>query len=665
MKKKILLSLITFSILSGCATKQNFKNIKPLAKNQSVEEVISNISQVNSLGNAKYFENLAETKEERSFHSQIEFLETVLSYGKLQDPKNILLLTNYYIASNQLEQGIEFYARLLKRYYKTIDAPTRSNLLSVYAVVRALHANDVALYKRIPWVLDTFNFLEEAKKITADKNPIVHWCSGLIYTQMPFFFAKHDEAVAELEWLVERPETEPIPGFYREVYHYLSKLYKKEGKDTKAKEYLVKSGYDEYEPKSLFMDWTTSTKKEGLAFASKHWMKEIVKDSVYAMYGFGFSDIYFVVSEDKTELIAIDAGTQPFSTQKAYKLFKKNHPNTPPLTTLIVTHAHWDHVGGHQGFLKINPNLKIIGNSKFHNVLKEATREPRYKQFRSEAYKNEWLSSYKPTIEINKKESISIGGTEINLIPVIGNETEDALFINLPKENVTFVGDIMMPYLGDPWVEEGFVDEPIKAMETLLSLNSRHILHGHYGLTEMYGNNENIKNFKQAYVWLIASVRKLSKNGYSKDDIKRENLIPLGLEKHPASFTGYLAQRDYVINRIIDKSKGYWQEDKTSNEPTGFYTLTSTEYGRMLEIYLDLSENEVAIALEKMIKNGDLELALHLSTSALKRYKNSSKIIELREESADRLRSMSQFIDPMKFTVYGEMTGKEQKMMRE
>ena len=661
--RNILLSVAVLSLLSACANKSALDKIEPLAKNKIVKQQSTKNLLVNSLDSAKYFDNIAKENKEQSFHSQIEFLETVLSYGALKDPKNILLLTNYYIATNQLEQGIEFYERLLKRYEKTIDVPTRANLLSVYAVVRALHANDVALYKRIPWVLDTFDLLEEAKSITKDKSPIVHWFSGLIYAQMPFFFMKHDEAVSNLEWLVKHPKTEPIPGFYREVYHYLSKLYKDEGKEKLAQEYLVKSGYDAYEPKSLFMDWMSSTKKHGLAFSPKHWMKEIVKDSVYAMYGFGFSDIYFVVSQNKKELIAIDAGTQPLATKKAYDLFKSKYPNTPRLSTLIVTHAHWDHVGGHTAFLKLNPNLKIIGNEKFHNVLEEATREPRYKQFRSESYKNEWLESYKPTLAINKEESITIGGTEIKLILVIGNETEDALFIHLVKEKTTFVGDIMMPYLGDPFVEEGFIDEPIEAMKTLLALNSKHILHGHYGLTEMYGNNDNIKVFQKSYIWLTKSVRTYAKAGYSAHEIKRLNLIPIGLEKHPASFTGYLAQRDYVIDRIIDKTKGYWQEDSTGNEPVGLYILTSKEYGRLLSHYLDLSESEVVTALEKMIKNGDLELALQMSTSALKRYENSKNIIALREESADRLRSMSQFFDPMKFTIYGEMVGKEQKMM--
>jgi hypothetical protein len=84
----------------------------------------------------------------------------------------------------------------------------------------------------------------------------------------------------------------------------------------------------------------------------------------------------------------------------------------------------------------------------------------------------------------------------------------------------------------------------------------------------------------------------------------------------------------------------------------------------MLSVYLDLSEREISNGIEKMIKNGDLELALKLSISALKRYPDSIKIKGYKEESADRLRSISQFFDPMKFSVYTEMIGKEHSRIK-
>jgi len=660
--------LITSSIvaitLSACSATANANKVTPLQQHESVSEKVHKTGLVDSLGLSKDFEHINDLNKESSFHPEIDYFEVLLSYGIDANPKNMLLLLNYYVAANQQARGIEFFEHYLKKYENKMDDLTRSNILSAYAVLRATYADNIILPKRIQWVLATFDMLKEAKTISKNQNPIVHWASGLIYAQVPFFFGTYDEALTELLWLVEHPETEPVPGFYREAYHYLAILYKKDNNTQRAHYFLEKSGYDEYEPKSLFMDWTTSTNADGLTFAPEPWMEEIIKGKVFSMHGFGFSDIHFFITDDRKELVAIDAVTQPIAAQKAYHYLEKHVQPLPPLTTLIITHAHWDHIGGFTGFLKINPKLKIISNAAFGSVLERSIRNPQYKQLRSETYENGWLQNFKPDIEISKEQTIVIGGTKVELKPVIGNETEDAMFIYLPKEELVFVGDVMMPYLGDPWVEEGFIDEQVNAMDTILKYNTKHIIHGHYGLTFMYSTNKQIDAFKNAYQWLMASVRLHIKAGYSVQDIMRLNLIPPGFEKYPEVFIGYLAQRNNAIARIEDKMTGYWHEDKTKQEPKGFFSLTSVEYGRLLGYYLDLSETQMTNALEKMIVNGDLELAFQMAVAAQRRYPNSMLLKEKKEEAADRLRSIAQFFDPMKFSVYTEMIEKEHKPIK-
>ena len=660
----IVLSTILAISFSACSATIKKEGIVPLDKNELAIQKQEIKGLVSSLSASSYFENIDPSNTQKSFHPEMDYLEVLLSYNIPEDPSSMLLLLNYYVAANQQVRGIDFFERILEKYQYQMSDITRSNVLAVYAVLRATYANDVALAIRIPWVLDTFKLLEEAKNLSNDENPIVHWSAGLIYAQMPFFFFKHDQAIKELTWLADRPETEPMPGFYREVYHYLSKLYEKDGEKEKAQIFLVKSGYQDYEPKSLFMDWMTSTNKDGVSFAPEPWMEEIVKDRVYSMHGFGFSDIHFIISEDETKLIAIDAGTQPFNSKKAYEYLKERRSNLPLISHLILTHAHWDHVGGYTGFLELNPDLHIIGSAQFRSVLQRATRVPKYKQFRSDSYTNSWLEGFGYHLEINGKKTLSIGGTRFDLEVVIGNETEDALFISLPKQKVLFVGDVLMPYLGDPWVEEGFIDEPILAMKTINEYKAEHILHGHYGLTFMYGTNEQIKEFSKVYKWLTQSVYTHIKAGYSVNEIMRLNLIPPGLEKHPELFIGYLAQRKYVIARMVDKMTGYWHENKTNEEPRGFFSLTSVEYGRLLQMYMNLSESNIVSSLEDMLKNGDLELALKMSIAALVVYPDSDELLEKKEEAADRLRSVSQFFDPMKFAVYTEMIGQEHKRMK-
>ena len=103
------------------------------------------------------------------------------------------------------------------------------------------------------------------------------------------------------------------------------------------------------------------------------------------------------------------------------------------------------------------------------------------------------------------------------------------MLIHLPSLGVIFMGDALMPFYGEPWVEEGFIDEALETMEQVLRRQTMHILHGHYGITVLYETSEQLQAFRNAYEWLVTETRKHLKNGYSTKDIVRLNLIPPGL----------------------------------------------------------------------------------------------------------------------------------------
>ncbi len=483
--------------------------------------------------------------------------------------------------------------------------------------------------------------------------------AGLIYAQVPSFFGKKDAALGELLWLAERPEMEPTPGFYREVYHYLSKLYSKKGETELSQQYLKKSGYEAYKPTTLFMGWFATTKEKGLLFAPTPWIEEIVPGRLFAVRGFGFSDMHFVVSDDGKELISIDAGTQPYSMEGAYTFLLERHPDLPPLTTVFITHAHWDHIGGFTYLKSLNSELKIYGRGNYAGTIERVLRNHTYKQFRGAGFKDEWVKSYRPDITVDELTEVMVGNTLFELIPVTGGETEDAMLINLPSLGVIFMGDALMPFYGEPWVEEGFIDDALHMMDGALRRRPIHLLHGHYGITVLYGTSQQLQAFRNAYQWLVTETRKHLENGYSATDIVRLNLIPPRLQNEPQALLSYVAPRDHIIARVADQMVGIWQEDVTGKEPDGLDAITSVEYGRLLELYLGLSAGKVEKALRRMLDGGDNELALQMAIAAEARYPNEAGITRLKEEAGDRLRSSVQYFDPFKFVTYTELIGKE------
>ncbi|MEO1222500.1 MAG: hypothetical protein AAFY42_14395, partial [Pseudomonadota bacterium] len=126
---------------------------------------------------------------------------------------------------------------------------------------------------------------------------------------------------------------------------------------------------------------------------------------------------------------------------------------------------------------------------------------------------------------------------------------------------------------------------------------------------------------------------------------------------------GYVAARDHVIARISDKMTGIWRENRDGDDPLGLDTLTLIEYGRMLDLYLDLSEGDIEDGIERMIAGGDNELALKMASAAHRRFPENEDILALRTEAADRLRSATQYFDPFRFTTYTEISGRSHPSM--
>jgi hypothetical protein len=306
--------------------------------------------------------------ETGSVRPDLEYLKAVNSVAPPQDPQLLFLLMAQYSSANLQGEGAEFFSARLAEFGPRLTDVQKALYLSAFGLLRAQHASSVSLLSRVGYVKETIAILEQAKQLSGGKVFVVNWIAGVVHTELPSFFHQRKAAEAELAWCVENTDKAPNAAWLREVYYHLGKLALADGEQAKAQDYLRRTGYTDFNRPITLTTPFSEEVASGHAFVPRH-ISEIVPGRVYVLSGFEFTEYYFVVSDDRRELIGIDAGTRPDSAKTAYEALRAYAPNLPELTTIFITHSHQDHVGGHTYFRALNPRLHFYGRSNYGEEL--------------------------------------------------------------------------------------------------------------------------------------------------------------------------------------------------------------------------------------------------------------------------------------------------------
>jgi len=591
---------------------------------------------------------------------ELEYLKAVNSVAPPRDPQMLFLLMAQYSNANLQGEGADFLSARLKEFEPRLTDAQKALYLSAIGLLRAQHAHSVPLLHRIGYVKDTIALLQQARQLSGGEIFVVNWIAGVVHTELPGMFQQRKAAEAELAWCLENADKAPHPAWLREVYYHLGKLAVAGGDQAKAQDYLRRSGYKDFNrPITLITPYSEEV-ASGHAFFPRR-IGEIVPGRVYVLSGFEFTEYYFVVSDDRRELIGIDAGTRPDSAKAAYEALRAYAPNLPELTTIFVTHSHWDHVGGHAYFRSLNPRLRFYARSNYAEEMARELNGPGIfqKHFFGERFNFDDVRTFKPDVTIDRRTELKIGGTRFELIPVQGGETHDAMFIHLPDQGVMFVGDFIMPYLGAPFVEEGDVQGLLDAIDVVVQKNPRYLLHGHTPLTQNFASAAMLAQLKIDLSWLRDQVLSAIRRGDERGAIHQANLIPPGLlNDQPDVYRPYLILREHVIDRLYDQNVGYWQPDLQ-----GLDHLTRADHAELLVDYLGVSERQLVKAVERMIADGKYELAASLLESSGDRFANSASVAEARRLVYLKLMEKHQNTDPFKFIIYSAKIGEQTPQM--
>jgi glyoxylase-like metal-dependent hydrolase (beta-lactamase superfamily II) len=467
---------------------------------------------------------------------------------------------------------------------------------------------------------------------------------GLALAGLPPDRRRAEQAVADLEFVLAVRDQFPSM-LLRAAYHGLAAAHAVLGHDDQAAEAMRKSGLGAAPADTRLMFggfWATAA--DGFRFTSPRILRP--EPGIQVAQGYDFSDLAFITTSDG--MVAIDAGTTQGRVKAA--LGDLDPPADGAISHLILTHAHWDHIGGADALR--GPGTGVIAQAGFPAGLDRRQGDrPLFRYFTGAA--GDVPPAVVPDQLISEPTPLIVGGTELVLYPAPGGETSDALMVHLPASGVLFAGDVLMPYLGQPFAGEGSPGGLLQALAFIASLRPRLLIHGHATLTEQFTAGA-VPGLQAALTQLQGEALDGIRDGRLLPDILEQASLPAVLRDHPTAVVPYLVTRDHFTERLYHQRTGYWQPDGQGLEPA-----TAAGHAAALDLLAGGRDEQFAAAAATLIGQGDHALALQIIQPGLLRHPASSTLAGLRRTALHRLMEQHQQLDPFKFLIYAELAGAE------
>jgi glyoxylase-like metal-dependent hydrolase (beta-lactamase superfamily II) len=435
----------------------------------------------------------------------------------------------------------------------------------------------------------------------------------------------------------------------RAAYQGLARAYLVLGRQQQAAQALSRSGLGPAaaEQPPMFTSFSV-TPQDGMRLSVPGVLSPA--PDVHVAQSYDFSDFAFI--QTSGGVVAIDAGTSPDRVLAA--LADLGLKDRVPVSHLILTHAHFDHIGGTAAVR--GPGTQVIASAGFPA---EAQRQRQWSVPRSLTGAGvSPVSDVQPDRLISERTSLVVGDTEFVLIPVRGGETPDALMVHLPASGLLFTGDALMPYLGVPFTAEGSPEGLLDALRYIRELAPRQLIAGHTTLTENF-TIETVAGLEPALTELHEFALARIGENMPLPHILDRGYLPALLRDHPAAVVPYLVSRDNFIARLYHQRTGYWLPDGQGLDPR-----SQEERAAALDLLAGEKADAFRTAAATLAGQGDLTLALEILTPGLLRHPDSSELAELRQAVVVRLMEQRQLLDPFGFLVYAELAGAELSPVR-
>ena len=227
-------------------------------------------------------------------------------------------------------------------------------------------------------------------------------------------------------------------------------------------------------------------------------------------------------------VVVIDALGSPALAQRLLAEIRRHTPL--PVTHVIVTHYHADHIYGLQVFQAAG--ARIVAHRAAQPYLSSDTARLRLEASRHELAP--WVDAHTRLVAADEwldgRTTLVVGGVSLHIEPVGPAHTPEDLAIYLPDEQVLFAGDLVfrnrIPYVGQADSRHW-----IAALDRLLAFEPKVIVPGHGPLSQQARQDMQLTRdyllFLRASMGRAAQTMEPFEEAYAQTDWSRFEHLPL------------------------------------------------------------------------------------------------------------------------------------------
>ena len=227
-------------------------------------------------------------------------------------------------------------------------------------------------------------------------------------------------------------------------------------------------------------------------------------------------------------VVVIDALGSPALARQLVEAIRKITPQ--PITHVIVTHYHADHVYGLQVFKALG--ARILAHGSARSYLNSDTARLRLQASRQELAP--WIDANTALVEadewLDTEREFKIGGIQLHIKHVGPAHTPEDLVVYLPQQRLLFAGDLVFR-ARIPFVGQADSRRWIAALDDLLAMDTRLIVPGHGPVSE--SAREDLQLTRDYLRYLRSAMGQAAKNmdpfeeAYAATDWSRFEALPL------------------------------------------------------------------------------------------------------------------------------------------